>query len=85
MAWSCPHIGLAGTIGAAGAACAGILSKQRLRRKEEEAKLLRRQRRLERLEQLGISTEHFEYLVQQRRSKAAGKSNFLKKQYDDSI
>lgn len=78
-------LALAGTIGAAGAACAGILSKQRLRRKEEEAKLLRRQRRLERLEQLGISTEHFEYLVQQRRSKAAGKSNFLKKQYDDSI
>lgn len=78
-------LALAGVIAAAGVACASIISRQRLRRREEEAKLLRRQRRLERLEQLGISTEHFEYLVQQRRSKAAGKNNFLKRQYDDSI
>lgn len=78
-------LALGGGIAAAGAVCAGVVLRQRSHRKEEEAQLLRRQRRLERLEQLGISTEHFEYLVQQRRSKAAGKNNFTKRQYDDSI
>ncbi len=75
----------------AGAAAAGtvaanrILTKRNLRRKEEEARLLRRQRRLERLEEAGISSEHFEYLVKQRRAKAAQKHGFALRQYDDTI
>lgn len=76
---------LGGSVIAAAVAGAGIITKRNLRRKEEEARLLRRQRRLERLEEAGISTEHFEYLVKQRRSKAAQKHGFTPRQYDETV
>ena len=36
--------------------------------------MVRRQRRLERLQEAGISTEQFEFMVQQKRSLAAKKN-----------
>lgn len=57
-------------------AAAGIAAffRQRNRQKEDEARMVRRQRRLERLQEAGISTEQFEFMVQQKRSLAAKKN-----------
>lgn len=64
----------AGALAAATGAGGTILFKRRQRQKEDEARMVRRQRRLERLQEAGISTEHFEFLVQQKRSLAAKKN-----------
>ncbi len=56
-------------------AAAGIVLRIHSRRKEDEARLMRRQRRLERLEQSGISSEQFESLVKQWRSGSGKRHN----------
>lgn len=63
-----------GVFAAAAAAGCMFFLKQRRRQREDEARMARRQRRLERLQESGISTEQFEFLVQQKRSLAAKKS-----------
>lgn len=52
-----------------------LFLKQRNRQKEDEARMVRRQRRLERLQEAGISTEQFEFMVQQKRSLASKKTS----------
>lgn len=64
-----------GVFSAVGAVAAGELYFRRhLQRKEDDAKMARRLRRMERLQEVGISTEQFEFLVQQKRSLAAKKN-----------
>jgi len=75
----------AGVLAAVFAAGCTISLRRRRRQREDEAKMARRQRRLERLQESGISTEQFEFLVQQKRSlsakRAAGPANG--KKHDD--
>ena len=59
---------------AGAAAGSAAFFRQRNRQKEDEARMVRRQRRLERLQEAGISTEQFEFMVQQKRSLAAKKN-----------
>lgn len=61
-------------LAAASAGGAVIFLRKRNRRKEDEARMARRQRRLERLQEVGISTEQFEFMVQQKRSLTARKN-----------
>lgn len=58
-------------LAAAALAAVLILCHIRARRKEEEDRQVRRQRRLERLSQAGISSEEFDNMVQRRRSMAS--------------
>lgn len=48
-----------------------VFFRRRRQQKEDQARMVRRQRRLERLQESGISTEQFEFLVQQKRSLAS--------------
>lgn len=67
---------IAGGILVAGAAGGTVIFlRQKNRRKEDEARMARRQRRLERLQEAGISTEQFEFMVQQKRSLSARKNS----------
>lgn len=63
----------------------GISMRIRSRRKEEEARLMRRQRRLERLEQSGISSEQFDSLLRQWRSSATKRHNSHSKNHKDDL
>lgn len=64
-----------GGMAVVGAVVAGELYFRRHRqKKEDEAQMARRLRRMERLQEVGISTEQFEFLVQQKRSLAAKKN-----------
>ncbi len=54
-----------------------LFLKQRNRQKEDEARMIRRQRRLERLQEAGISTEQFEFMVQQKRSLASKRTGHV--------
>ena len=66
---------LAGCFVAGAVVTAGILFRRRRQKMEDEARMARRQRRLERLQEAGISTEQFEFMVQQKRSVAAKKNS----------
>lgn len=63
----------------------GISMRIRSRRKEEEARLIRRQRRLERLEQSGISSEQFDSFLRQWRSSATKRHNSHSKNQKDDL
>ena len=73
---SLPEIPLQGKIGAgmAAAVLAGLLLfrliRRRIDRKEEEERLARRQKRLERLEKAGISSASFEYMLEEKRKRS---------------
>ena len=65
---------------------AGIIFVIHSRKKEEEDRILRRQRRLERLEQAGITPDEFDSMVQRRRSMAAQKrGSRLRRYHDDEL
>ena len=65
---------------------AGIIFVIHSRKKEEEDRLLRRQRRLERLEQAGITPDEFDSMVQRRRSMATQKrGSRLRRYHDDEL